>query len=342
MAESADASPKYSGPSVRRSLRSTSKAEQKSTHEANTGPESIEASQPDVNDLSATQSVTDDEEEGEIPEEDSDQEDIALESSAPTKRPSPVSHSKRREVTPAPQKHHSDGPYNKLIWLAAAVAILAFIFVIQRSIFVKYFRYPTENLPTRRCENLVPLRAKYPLVDKTFWSILNVSVHRAFLRDPGEPATFILLYNASAKGEALLEDTIRFTADCAGDRKPIRLESAYFHSAEIAEDYAVFLSKHREQLKSQGILVVHDLDQVPANAAQAFFPICDSYEPLVERAVIFFTMDISRQPEQVVISARSATAIAERILKDLWKPDLPEDALDPLLVRLTENVYKLY
>ncbi|XP_062709398.1 uncharacterized protein LOC109406026 isoform X5 [Aedes albopictus] len=191
------------------------------------------------------------------------------------------------------------------------------------------------------CENFLQLRSKYPKMDDGLWSTLIVGVNLSLNQDPGEPATFIFLYNSSSVGEMLLDDVTRIAIDCFGSKGAIWRTSNDFKSTEIAEDYGNVLDRHREELKSKKILVVRDLDQVPPTAAKIFFTICDTYEPLVHKAMIFFTIDISRQPEQVVEQDRSATSIAEDILKGLWRKELQPNTLNPLVVRLTENVFRI-
>lgn len=172
------------------------------------------------------------------------------------------------------------------------------------------------------------------------WTTLNVSVNRAVYRKPGEPSTFIFLYDSSSVQRALVEDVIEITSRCFAGTRPIRLTNADFETPEIAADYGAFLQQYKRPLEERGIMVVQNLDQVPAEAARALFTICDSYGPLVERAVIFFTIDIT-QRKQVSESDQSPTEIAENLLRDQWRNGLKGDTLVPLLVRLTENVFKI-
>ncbi|XP_065086760.1 uncharacterized protein TORIP [Ochlerotatus camptorhynchus] len=218
--------------------------------------------------------------------------------------------------------------------------VLAMVFavlVIIIAIWIVRVVPSKETTVRQSCKNFIQLQSKYPNTDNTLWAGLIVGVERA-VNDPGEPATFIFLYNFSSVGQSLLKDVIHITTECFGNEDAIWRTSNDFKSAAITQDYGVVLERHREELKSQGVLVVRDLDQVPPNAAQIFFTICDSYEPLVRKAAIFFTIDISQQLNQ---SQRSPTSIAEGILKDLWRTELHSNVLDPLVVRLTENVFKI-
>ncbi|XP_058462780.1 uncharacterized protein LOC131437443 [Malaya genurostris] len=202
-----------------------------------------------------------------------------------------------------------------------------------------YTQKPIES--AKQCTPLLQLASKYPTIDQLTWKILNVSVNRAIYHDPGEPATFIFLYNSSVNGEALLEDVTGITSKCFGDRKPIHLESKYFRKTEIIQNPNIFFEQYQTRLKEEGILVVRDLDQIPGSAAQVFFTICDSVESLINKAVIFFTINISHQPTSVIKSKRNPTQIAEDILKQIWSTDLNSNELNPLVVRLTENVFKI-
>lgn len=198
---------------------------------------------------------------------------------------------------------------------------------------------PSKSSPVQHCNQFVTvLRPKYPTIDPIMWTTLNVSVNRALYRKPSEPSTFVFLYDSTTVQKSLIEDVIDITSRCFDGTQPIRLTSADFETPEIAADYGAFLQQYKQPLEERGIMVVQNLDQVPAKAARALFTICDSYGPLVERAVIFFTIDISRRTQDL---DQSPTALAEKLLQDQWRSGLRGDTLDPLLVRLTENVFKI-
>ncbi|XP_058833716.1 uncharacterized protein LOC131691388 [Topomyia yanbarensis] len=243
-------------------------------------------------------------------------------------------HQKPLEDPPKPSNESRSAPTRFYISIGIVVSAIFYMAIFK----------PLSNTPAKAVQQCIPLlklSSKYPTIDHVSWNILNVSVNRAIYQNPGEPATFIFLYNSSVNGEALLGDVTRVTAECFGDRKPIQLESNYFKSTEIAGNPKLFFSQYRTQLEAQGILVVRNLDQIPGNTAQIFFTICDSVESLIKKAVIFFTIDISHRPNHVIGSTQSPTQIAEDILKNLWKRDLNANDLNPLLVRLTENVLQI-
>ncbi|XP_055630154.1 uncharacterized protein LOC129770968 isoform X2 [Toxorhynchites rutilus septentrionalis] len=227
------------------------------------------------------------------------------------------------------------------------ISMVAMVLITIAIFFSRILTMPSERphqqtLPKQKhCDNFLKLGSKYPVADLMVWKTLNISVNRAFYRDPGESTTFIFLHNSSAIEDSFLEDIIRVTSECNGGRQPIRLNSADFINTGIAQNHTAFLEQHKKLLEENGILVVQNLDQIPPRDAKVFFTICDSYEPLVQETIIFFTLDVSHQPEYATNSQRSATEIAEKILKKMWQNELNENMLIPLLTRLTDNVFKI-
>lgn len=80
-------------------------------------------------------------------------------------------------------------------------------------------------------------------------------------------------------------------------------------------------------------MIVRDLNDIPANGAQAFHSFCDVYNPAVKRAIIFFTMKVVND----FIAAENATKIAENLLRNVWSV-LELNALQPLIGRVTDDV----
>ncbi|XP_055530286.1 uncharacterized protein LOC129721577 isoform X2 [Wyeomyia smithii] len=222
----------------------------------------------------------------------------------------------------------------------SVIYIILALFVVILAILAGCYHYwkPTATIPeVRECRGILDLNSKYSNVDQLSWKILNVSVNRAIYQKPGEPATFIFLYNSTTPKSNWLEDIVRATSKCFGEnRQPIKLESQYFRNPEFIANRHLFFTQYRKKLEDQGTLVVQNLDNIPASAAEVFFSICDAYEPLVHNAVVFFTIHLSKH---TVDTSQSPTAIAESILKQQWGKDLHANDLNPLMNRLTENVF---
>ncbi|XP_052895729.1 uncharacterized protein LOC128302919 [Anopheles moucheti] len=192
-------------------------------------------------------------------------------------------------------------------------------------------------------EAFFKLQERYTTIDESLWNVLNVTVHRATAHDNPEPGTVLFLhYGPTVILDGLINSVSNITASCFGRTEPITLDGKYFKQPDFQVDYGVILTQQKEALRKHGVMVVRNFEDVPALAANAFHTICDTEEPLVDRAVIYLTVDmlkasdVSKPP-----SKQSATAEAEELLRELWKDSMGPAFLGPLITRLTENVYRI-
>uniref|UniRef100_A0A182N833 Uncharacterized protein n=1 Tax=Anopheles dirus TaxID=7168 RepID=A0A182N833_9DIPT len=193
-----------------------------------------------------------------------------------------------------------------------------------------------------KCGNFYRLEANYKGVDEKLWSLLNVNVRRAIANDNREPGTILFLHHGSSVAvDKFIDSVVNITADCFGGTEPIVLNGKHIKQTDFRDDYGVFLSQNQAALQQRGVLVVRNFEHFPAQVAQAFHTICDTQEPLVDRAVIYLTMDVSKASGMLGPGDRSATAEAEYFLREIWKDSLRPEVLDPLITRLTDSVYRI-
>uniref|UniRef100_A0A4Y0BDP7 Uncharacterized protein n=1 Tax=Anopheles funestus TaxID=62324 RepID=A0A4Y0BDP7_ANOFN len=194
------------------------------------------------------------------------------------------------------------------------------------------------------CDAFFKLEERYKTVDENLWDMLVVNVRRATAVDENrQPGTILFLhYGPTVILDGFINSVSNITARCFGATEPITLDAKYFKQPDFHEDYGVILSQQKEALLQRGVMVVRNFQDVPAWAAQAFHTICDTEEPLVNRAVIYITLDMLRAADvSKPPSEQSATEEAEKLLHQLWKNSLGPAVLDPLITRLTENVYRI-
>uniref|UniRef100_A0A182FCK0 Uncharacterized protein n=2 Tax=Anopheles albimanus TaxID=7167 RepID=A0A182FCK0_ANOAL len=194
------------------------------------------------------------------------------------------------------------------------------------------------------CIHFDILESSYHTIDSTLWDSLDCSVRQATLTTARpKPGTFLFMHDgAPAVVSRFLENVTKITSDCFGGTAPIVLGSERFKQPDIASDFGVFVAEYAQALRERSVMVVRNLEDIPPKAAQAFHSICDPEEPLVSRALIYLTMDISTAPKALMESSGSSeTAKAEKLLKQMWQDSLRPEVLDPLITRLTENVYRI-
>ena len=177
--------------------------------------------------------------------------------------------------------------------------------------------------------------------EKILWQSLTTGVESVLNKKPPTPSIFLLAYNDHRTSEVLMRNIINATAECMKSSNPILLDGRTFVSKKMLEDYGEIIETYREQLERNGIMYVSDLNKTPAQAAQAFHSICDTVTPLVQRAVIYFTVqvdqsDLNLPPVQLL-------KLVENKLSDEWRREatVSENTLKALITRVTDQVLLL-
>uniref|UniRef100_A0A182Y309 Uncharacterized protein n=2 Tax=Anopheles stephensi TaxID=30069 RepID=A0A182Y309_ANOST len=266
---------------------------------------------------------------------------------------------RKPSLPPSPASIHTDrrisvdretgAANNDNLYIALAVIIGLLIVVVASLPWLNtFFRlFSSSNVSYARkkasCDHFQTLEERFPTLDETLWDTLYASVRRATadaaVREPG--TVLFLHYGRTSILEGFMSSVTNITAGCFGGTEPITLDGKYFKRSDIQTDYGVFLAEQRHSLLQHGVLVVRNIEDVPARAAQAFHTICDTQEPLVERLVIYLTLDMVKAANVYEPSKQSATAEAESLLHSLWKDSLEPAVLQPLITRLTESVYRI-
>ncbi|XP_050072836.1 uncharacterized protein LOC126560929 [Anopheles maculipalpis] len=234
------------------------------------------------------------------------------------------------------QKRETTTSGNEYIAYGVIVAFLLLVLL-------GYLQADLRTKAATSCNHFHALEKRYTSFDESLWYTLNATVTRATADvEEREPGTVLFLhYGRTVMLDGFINSVSNITAECFGGMEPIMLDGKYFKRTDIQADYGVFLAQQKEALRQHGVLVVRNLEDVPARAAQAFHTICDTQEPLVDRAVIYLTLDMLKAAAKPTPSKQSATAEAEKLLHELWKDALQPAVLQPLITRLTENVFRI-
>jgi len=154
-------------------------------------------------------------------------------------------------------------------------------------------------------------------------------------KDPEKPAVFLMLHDTEEETPACLAIKIGSIATWflnATNSQPVVLEGVDLeHNETLAEDYGVLLEEYRSKVLEQRAVIVNNLHRIPGKVAQSFHSFCDVEVPLVGKAVYLFTMKASG----VNHSSDKPTSLAEEELRKLWSGQVDEDALMPLIIRIT-------
>ena len=89
--------------------------------------------------------------------------------------------------------------------------------------------------------------------------------------------------------------------------------------------------------------------QIPGKAARALHAICDTYNPIIDRVVIFMTLRVPNEGTiylfivnidlLIYFSVGKPIEVAENTLSEIWGSSVQRHELDPLITRVTEQVF---
>lgn len=187
------------------------------------------------------------------------------------------------------------------------------------------------------CPQLNSLKDKIPHQEDYMWKSLRVGIEGVLNNDPTSPSVFLFIHQDTASTRKAINDIFKATGNCFdqnGKTASHQLDINDFIGNEVIVDYGVAVKKYKDALKNGGVLLIADINKIPAEAAPALHFICDTFTPIVDRAIIFLTLTSSELGKPV--------EVAESTLRKLWGDKIKPDDLDPLIVRITDEVLRVY
>ncbi|XP_067010965.2 uncharacterized protein TORIP isoform X2 [Anabrus simplex] len=185
-------------------------------------------------------------------------------------------------------------------------------------------------------KELKVLREKFPSQAVNLWSSFMGGIKKIVEDEPNKPSVFLLLHQEDrGTSECLAKEVGKAAAKFLKDGSQDLVEidgSELKNNRSFLEDYGVFTDQFRSSMERIGVMIVNNLQEIPATIAQTFHTFCDEVNPLVEKAVYFFTLRTTST------SRKSPVEVAEETLTSLWKNHLDRDRMDPLIVRMTSEV----
>lgn len=179
------------------------------------------------------------------------------------------------------------------------------------------------------------LQNDFPSQENILWTSLFQKIKYVNESRPTRPAVMILIYNNSKEvAECIAWNIGRAASYFLNTPDMIQL----IGDSDMNETDNELVSQYKEPLKKNGVMIVYRLDEIPGLVAQSFHTFCDTYNPLVERAVLLFTLDNSRLRNAENIKP---TRKAMEVLKLLWKGTLVDSKLNSLITRLTDSVLEI-
>lgn len=246
------------------------------------------------------------------------------------------------ESVPLPSRHQfaqSTPKQYTALWIffmATVVATIVVVLFIYGIASTKQLIAPKEPIS---CPQFIELNKHFLHQDLLLWKSLRIGIENVLNKNPAKPSVFLLAYTDVETTKNLMAKIINATANCMRSSSPIQLNGATFATAEMINDYGEIIAKYRDQLQQEKIMYVSDVNKTPVAAAQVFHAICDTIEPLVEKAVIFLTVYL----EPGSYEQNGVLRTVEQVLETDWMDDsVSENTLKALIGRVTDQVFLVH
>lgn len=171
--------------------------------------------------------------------------------------------------------------------------------------------------------------------DVDFWRSIRVNIEE--ITALKKPSTIIFLYENNAK--STMKEILNEVANAAlcelteCKNEPILIPGSSLNSSNFIDNYGILISTYRGPLTKNGVLIVENLERVPGKAAQAFHNFCDDYDPVVDKALILFTLKVDKLP-----SNEYPPSYLRKVLSKVWSDIKMEDKFNPLFSRISGTV----
>ncbi|KAM7357521.1 torsin interacting protein [Cochliomyia hominivorax] len=199
-----------------------------------------------------------------------------------------------------------------------------------------YLAWP-DNVPQIKSCSFDSLQKSYPQQEPRLWRSLKVGIEMILNKRTPKPVIYLFAHHGDELDFQLIKNIALRSSSCFGQQMiPVKIENNDFISAPGREDdYGHVIEKYKAKIKQGNVILIANLNEIPAKAARALHSICDTHSPIAKDVVIFLTLTINENKEG------SAVKKAEDTLKELWESELAYNELDALITRVTDQVFVL-
>jgi hypothetical protein len=200
---------------------------------------------------------------------------------------------------------------------------------------VLIFKYKkTEPIPISiDCSTFMSLKEKYPNQDKMLFKSLKSGVEGIYNRKPIVPSVFTLFSTDEKLIQSIMNEIIVTTKECINqDNNPISLTPDDLNTESFINDNTKIIGEYKQKLNESTILLLNNIDRVSTLVLPALHSFADTYNPLVSRSILFFTITVPERPPGKPVE------YINDYLKNKWK-DLEENFRNPLITRILDQTF---
>ncbi|KAL5291702.1 hypothetical protein ACFFRR_010856 [Megaselia abdita] len=191
------------------------------------------------------------------------------------------------------------------------------------------FQPPLSTVKTCKFQKL---QQEYSEQDKYLWMSLETGLENVINKKTYSPAIYLFIYRKhTSKEMVLINKIINRASECFDPSLKLGRMNEDFTSEAALEDYGTAIEKYKTLITEGNVLLLVGLNDIPATAARALHSICDVHNPLLNRVVVFLTLEVQSIEGKPI-------EIAENTLLNLWKRKIKDSELFPLVSRVTDQV----
>ncbi|CRK90402.1 CLUMA_CG004016, isoform A [Clunio marinus] len=243
-----------------------------------------------------------------------------------TPRKSPSSTVTRSRTTESSEKASSSaggsGLYYYLSVIAGVVGIIIFYNCLTNN------QNSNGTIKAKlNCSQFMDLTKNFPNQDKLLFKSLKIGIEGIVNSDPSKPSVFSIFSTDSALINNLMEEVVKITKQCINQTNdPINLSKD-----EINEK---LVTNYKDELSKRTIMIIRDVDKIAPGNVKVLHSFCDTYNPLVEKSIIFLTIHVPGSPK-----GKPIDYIREH-LNDQWE-SLADNVRNPLITRMLDQTFYL-
>ncbi|XP_070507398.1 uncharacterized protein TORIP [Chironomus tepperi] len=218
-----------------------------------------------------------------------------------------------------------------------SVALFSMLIVVVAVLILSSSRVNDEkSLPPREqvnCSQFIDLKAKYPQQNVKIFKSLKASIEGVFNRK-SRPPVFLFFSTDKQILQELMLDVVKLTQTCIRHSyEPINLTDSDLNQEKFLIDYTKIIGEYKSELEKRTILVINNLDELSPNIVPSLHSFTDTYNPLVEKSIIFLSIRVPQKP------INPADYIFTH-LQHKWNV-LASNIKDPLIARIIDQAFFL-
>ncbi|XP_069354126.1 uncharacterized protein [Maniola hyperantus] len=216
--------------------------------------------------------------------------------------------------------------------------LLVFLVACSAVFYLRYYRSSSIYDKMSFYNDVMHLGEKYKVKNTP---MLQVWTGVATIFEKQDTGSFIFVYNSKNDdfNPVMFNSFIEDLAATAS--RYLRNESVHQNTVVVdavnlkMQTEKEFMNEYEPCVARTGVMLVKDVDNIPAQLAMAFHYYCDEYSPLVRRSAIFFTLNLAKCSNKS--DPKSTHEYIEKCLAKKWS-DVGEDRIGPLLTRVVNIV----